>query len=162
MTPPATHAPSPASSATAKSQPQTHARPEPPPEAQLYQLGLGFMVTAALGVVIRADIAEKLISGPKPVAELARASNLNEDALYRTLRALASVGVFTETAPRTFAHTPLSEPLRRDAGPLRGMLDWLCDPIHLRSYAHFGHSVRTGETLCEPALGRHIWEEFGA
>ena len=133
-----------------------------PPEAQLYQLALGFMVTAAIHEVIKADIADKLNAGPKPVAELAKASGVNEDALYRVLRALASVGVFTETSPRTFANTALSEPLRHDAGPLRGMIAFLSDPLHLRSYAHFDHCVRTGETLCQPALGMPIWDYFGA
>ncbi len=120
------------------------------------------MVTAGLQEVLKADIADKLNAGPKPVAELAKASGLHEDALYRVLRALASVGVFTETAPRTFANTALSEPLRHDAGPLRGMIAFLSDPLHLRSYAHFDHCVRTGETLCQPALGMPIWDYFGA
>src|SRR4051812_299910 len=141
----------------------TQSPPPMPPEAQLYQLGLGFMVTAALNAVIKADVAEQLKSGAKPVAELAKAARVNEDALYRVLRALASVGVFAETAPRTFAHTPLSEPLRRDAGPLRGMLEFLTGPLHFRVYEHFDHAVRTGETLCQPALGvPMIWDYFAA
>jgi SAM-dependent methyltransferase len=131
-----------------------------PPEAQLYLLGFGFMATAALNAAIKADIADQVTSGPKPVAELAKTAGVNEDALYRVLRALASVGVFSETSPRMFANSEMSALMRRDAGPLRGMLEWATDPIHQRSYAHFGHSVLTGKDLCQPALGKPIWEEL--
>src|SRR4051812_2297928 len=134
-----------------------------PPDAQVYQLALGFMVTACLHEAIQADIPDKLHAGPQPVAELARASGLNEDALYRMLRALASVGVFAETAPRTFSNSALSEPLRRSAGPLRGVLDFMTGPLHFRVFEHFHHAVRTGETLCQPALGvPMVWDYFAA
>jgi len=41
---------------------------------------------------------------------------VNEDALFRVLRALAMVGVFVETASRTFALTPADEALFTRAG----------------------------------------------
>ena len=44
--------------------------------------------------------------------ELAALTGTNEDALYRLLRATASLGVFTELEDGRFDQTPLSEPLR--------------------------------------------------
>ncbi|MBI2678168.1 MAG: class I SAM-dependent methyltransferase [Candidatus Koribacter versatilis] len=153
----------PTPSSSAGSAKETQPPSQLPPEAQLYQLGLGFMVTAALHEMLEAGIADKLDAGPKPVAELARATGLNEDALYRTLRALATLGVFTETQPRTFANTPVSEPMRHDSGPMRGMLAFITNPLHLRSFAHFHHSMTTGETIVEAGLGhKMIWDYFGA
>jgi hypothetical protein len=37
------------------------------------------------------------------------------DALYRILRPLASLGIFTDVAPRAFAHPAASETLRSSA-----------------------------------------------
>ena len=48
------------------------------------------------------------------MVELAETTSTNADALYRLLRALASVGIFAEGEPRQFALTPLAEPLRSD------------------------------------------------
>lgn len=150
-------------SSSAGSAKETQPPSQLPPEAQLYQLGLGFMVTAALHEMLEAGIADKLNAGPKPVAELARATGLNEDALYRAMRALATLGIFTETEPRTFANTPLSGPMRHDSGPMRGMLAFITNPLHLRSFAHFHHSMTTGETIVEVGLGhKMIWDYFGA
>ena len=42
--------------------------------------------------------------------------------LYRLLRTLASVGVFTEVAGGLFALTPLAESLRTDALKLTGVV----------------------------------------
>ena len=39
---------------------------------------------------------------------------INEDHLYRLMRMLASIGIFTETSPRIFKNSKLSEYLRKD------------------------------------------------
>jgi hypothetical protein len=68
----------------------------------------------ALAVVARLGIADELAHGPVAVAELARATETNEDALRRILRALARDGVFAELTPGTFANNALSEVLKSD------------------------------------------------
>ncbi|NEP05216.1 MAG: hypothetical protein F6K34_10535, partial [Okeania sp. SIO4D6] len=45
---------------------------------------------------------------------LASATNTNKDAIYRLLRALASVGIFAETQPHYFQLTPLAAYLQSD------------------------------------------------
>ena len=79
---------------------------------QLAQVSLGFMNTAAVYTAAKLNIAGLLASGARHVSELASETQSNEDALYRVLRALAAAGIFTETAPRTFALTPAAEALR--------------------------------------------------
>src|ERR1041384_4633501 len=149
---------------TAPKPPQSASNPQPEPLAAprpdelLMQLATGYMASAALHVCASHGIADLLAKGPKPVAELARTAKLNEDALYRVLRALASVGVFEERSPRTFANTMTSHLMRRDAAPLRAMVEWMGDPVHMKAYAHFPHSVATGETLCAPAWGMNCWD----
>ena len=86
----------------------------PQPSEQLMQLATGYMVSAALYAVTQLGIPDLLKHGPKSVHELAGACAANEDAVYRVLRALASVGVLTESSPRTFALTAVGDFLRSD------------------------------------------------
>src|SRR5882762_1809906 len=87
----------------------------PQPPDVLMQMALGFMATAALGCVGELEIAERLKHGPQSAAQLAAETGVKEAPLYRMLRALASGGVFVESAPRVFALTPAAELLCRGA-----------------------------------------------
>ena len=140
-------------------------KPQAPPDAaamqHVLQLGTGYIVSAALGAAVRLDIPGQLTAGQRTAADLARAVGAHEDALYRVLSALAMVGVFTETAPRTFALTPTGDLLRPGApGGLREMMLWMCDAFHFRVYAEMLHAVRTGETVGEKVTGVPVFEHF--
>lgn len=126
------------------------------------QVSTGYMPAVALHAAAKLSIADLLADGAKPVAELARTTGVHEQALYRTLRALASLGIFAETSPRTFSNTPFSEGLRKDAGPLRDMVLWIANALHMRCYAEFLHSVNTGETVCDRVLGAPIFDYFAS
>jgi hypothetical protein len=131
----------------------------PDPAQHLFQLATGFVVSSALYEVANAGIADHLSSGPKTTAELARATKTNEDALYRILRALAAVGVFAETAPRTFGLTPAAELLQaKHPRSLRDIMVFLPDPFHMRVYADLGESLRTGRPAGEKTVGMPVFE----
>ena len=66
-------------------------------------------MAAKLGLV---DLVNK---GPQTAEQLAAATKTNADALYRLLRALASVGLFREDDQRRFTATAEAEPLAADA-----------------------------------------------
>lgn len=137
------------------------APPDPAAIQHVLQLATGYMVSAALGVVARLGIADQLAAGPRPTSDLARDVGANEDALYRAMRALAMVGVFTETSPRTFALTPAGQLLRTGVpGSVRDMAAFLCDDFHFRIYAETLHAVRTGQTVGEKVVGMPIFEYF--
>jgi hypothetical protein len=124
------------------------------------QLATGYMASAALQVALRLKLPDKIAGGTGNVAELARTLGVNEDALYRVLRSLSSVGVFQETAPRTFALTPAAEALRDVPGSMYAMALWICDPFHFRIYADAIHSVKTGAPAAEKTLGMPVFEYF--
>ena len=84
-------------------------RPEVSAGQLVFQVASGYMASAALQVAMRLDIAARLSNGPRPVADLAREAGVQTDGLYRVLRALASLGIFAESSPRTFALTPAAE-----------------------------------------------------
>ncbi len=143
------------------SSPSARSAVSPDLRAQIIQLGTGFMQSACLYAAAKLKIADLLAGGPKPVAELAQACNAREGALYRTLRALASLGVFRELEPGTFINTPLSEAIRSDiAGSARDAVLFGTDPLHFRVFAEFMHPIQTGETAFKKVTGMDAFEFF--
>ena len=129
------------------------------PAQQVLQVATGYIASSALYAAITLNIADHLARGPKGVAELATATTANEDALYRVLRLLASLGIFAEVGPRQFALTPAAELLRKDVpGSLRGMAVFLPDPVHYRIYEDIMDSMLTGKPAVETALGMPVFE----
>jgi hypothetical protein len=127
----------------------------------LTQLATGHMVASALQVVLRLGIPDRLAGAPKTAADLARTAGVPEDGLYRVLRALASAGVFTETAPRRFALTAAGEQLVSGApGSMREMALWVTSPFHFRVYGDLMHSVQTGQPAAEKVTGMPVFEYF--
>src|SRR5262245_62052730 len=99
--------------------------------AALHRLGVGFWLSQSLYVVAKLRVADQLSAGPRPVHEVAALVGADSDALYRVMRALASVGVFAETAARRFELTAMGSYLQSDvAGSLRAQfltineVDW--------------------------------------
>lgn len=131
----------------------------PDPGQQVLQIALGYVGSAALYTAITLNIADHLASGPRDVSELARLSGANEDALFRVLRLLASLGVFAEAGPRRFGLNPAAELLRKDLpGSLRGMAVFLPDPFHFRAYANLLDSVMTGKPAADVTFGMPVFE----
>jgi len=132
----------------------------PPPEfAELLGIVRGYQRSRAVTVAAELGIADLLRDGPRPVDELAATTGTNSPALYRLLRALAAIGVFTEGPGRRFGLTAMGEHLRRDhplsVDPAARMFgadyEW-------RAWAELAHSVRTGENAAVWALGEDVWE----
>jgi hypothetical protein len=87
---------------------------ELPPDAVLWNVCRGAIVTRVAAIVSELGVADALAGGSRPVADLAAEVEADPDTLHRYLRALASEGVFREAEPGVFEHTPASEQLGRD------------------------------------------------
>jgi hypothetical protein len=128
---------------------------------EILNIARSYMQSACLYAVAKLKVADFLAGGPQPVAELARAAKANEDGLYRTMRALASIGVFQETAPRTFVNTPISDALRSDVpGSARDAVLFMVDAMHLKIYGDLAHSVETGQPVFKKITGMEPFEFF--
>src|ERR1051326_5126639 len=115
------------------SAPQTP--PSKPPSAQVLEMAFGYVLSRCVYCVTQLGIADLLQQGPRSAADLASASNSNADALARTLRALTSVGMFTETEPGVFGLTALAEPPPKGApDSCRAMVLFLGDHLHWPVY----------------------------
>jgi hypothetical protein len=142
------------------SQPQSV--PQLPPAVRIYQMATAYRFSRALYVAVQLGIADHLKGGAKSAEDLAAATQTNADALFRLLRALASVGVFAEAGPRKFALTPLSDALRSDApGSVRAVVLFLADDTHWSVYKELGYSVRTGQPAFDHVFGQELWDYVG-
>jgi hypothetical protein len=136
-----------------------------PPEVAASQLvqqfSTGYIISSALQVVAKLKIADHLAAGPRTAAQLAQAAHVQEDALYRVLRTLASVGVFEERDARTFALNMPADLLRADApGSVRDMVLWMTDPFHFRVYAEMLYSVQTGRPAVDKVYALPVFDHF--
>ncbi|HYH87152.1 MAG TPA: methyltransferase [Pyrinomonadaceae bacterium] len=132
-----------------------------PPEAFLTQLAFGALMTQALYVVAKLGIADLLKDEPLSIAELAERTETHERALYRVLRSLSSVGIFSEVEPNVFALTPLAEPLRSDApGSMRGGAIFMGEDWHWSVWGNLLYSVRTGKPAWGHTHGSEVFDYF--
>jgi hypothetical protein len=134
-----------------------------PPEAAaaqlLFQIATGHFSASALQVVAKLRVADHLAEGPRATTALATQLSVNEDALYRVLRALASVGLFEEVAPREFALTLAGQMLRSTVpGSMHHMALWMTSPFHFRVYSEMLHAVQTGQPAVQKVTGMPVFE----
>ena len=124
-------------------------------------MAAGFMHTAALYGAAKLNIAGLLAKGPRRAADLAAATGADEDALYRVLRALAAGGVFTETAPRTFALSPAADLLRSDApGSMKDLVLWLGNRFHYHVWAELSYALQSGKPAVDRVYGKPVFDCF--
>lgn len=84
------------------------------PNAALVQMAMSYARSRMVCAAARLGVADALGDEVRSVDQLAQTCQADADALYRLLRALASIGLTEETAPRHFRLTPMGRPLRRD------------------------------------------------
>jgi hypothetical protein len=133
----------------------------PDPAQHLFQAAGGYIFSACLWVVNELKIADALSGGAKSSVELAEGAGVKPDALPRVLRPLAMMGIFTETAPGTFALTPAAELLRTGVPQSQqDSIRWICDPFHFQVNAELLHAVRTGQPAVEKLTGKSAFDFF--
>jgi hypothetical protein len=133
-----------------------------PPPAALLQMMTGYWVSQALYVTAKLGIADLLADGPRRTEDLAAATHTHVFSLHRVLRALASVGVFTEATPDSFALTPLAALLRTGTPDSMRALAITYNEEQYRAWGDLLHSVRTGEPAFDHQFGMPIFAYFAA
>jgi SAM-dependent methyltransferase len=140
-----------------------HHGTDAPAAVRMYEMLYSSLVSQLLVAVAELGVADAVGDGACHVEELARRTRSDAGALYRALRALASVGVFTEVAPRTFALTPLAATLRSDEnGSMRDLARYVGLPERQRAFGSLVYSLRTGRPSFDQVHGTDWWSHFGA
>src|SRR5271170_3587594 len=135
-------------------QPQT-----PPAHVGILQIMNGIHVAGAIACLAQLGVPDLVDGAPKSAEELASQIGAHPRALYRLMRATASVGVLAEGPDGKFSQTPMSTVLRSDATPslrsfaIMGGREW-----HARGWSHLEYCVRTGKQALDKIYGAPVFE----
>jgi hypothetical protein len=121
---------------------------------QLTRLVSGYWSTQTVYVAAKLDLAELVKDGPRSAHELAEWTGTNSRALYRLLRALASIGIFAEDQG-CFCLTPLAECLLE---PSTKAMALMRGGFQYRAWGELLYSVHTGEPGFEKVYGKPIFD----
>jgi hypothetical protein len=123
---------------------------------QMVQWMTGKWISHAIYAAAKLSIADILQDGEKTLVELAERTSTHAPSLYRLLRALASIGIFRESAPGSFQSTELGDLLR--SGAMRAASLMMHSDWHDQAWAQLLHSIRTGESAFEKAHGAPLFD----
>jgi len=129
---------------------------ELPPSAQLMKFIVGKWISKPIYVVAELGIADILDGGPKSIDELAQLSQAHARSLYRVMRGLASVGIFSEIEEKHFELTPMADCLK--TGAMRSIALMFNSDWNDKAWTHLIDSVRTGDTAFEKAHDMPIFD----
>jgi len=133
----------------------------PPAHLNMFQLLNGALITGALSCLARLGVPDLVEKGPKSPDELAAQLGVDARALYRLMRATASVGVLSEGPDGRFSETPLSAVLRSNAKPsLRAFAIMHSRDWHGLGWSHLDYCVRTGKQALDQIYGTPIFQFF--
>src|SRR6266851_1279862 len=134
----------------------TNERNPSPPD--LFQMTTGYWVSQAIYVAAKLGIADLLKDGPQSCVALATATGADAAALFRLMRALASVGVFSQLGRDRFALSRLALSLQTEVhGSLRAMVVTIGE-IHYQACGSLLHSVRTGSPAFNNVFGASLFD----
>lgn len=131
------------------------------PQQVLWRMISGCLVSQAICVAAKLEIADLLKDGPKNSEELAQATRTHAPSLYRLMRALASVGLFVEDEQGRFGLTPLGEPLRKGIpGSLHAGAMLFGSTLEWQTLGNLLYSVQTGNAAFKHVFGMDLWEYY--
>jgi len=133
----------------------------PAPARLLYDRILGDIPLRLIHAVTVLNIADFIAAGEHSVDVLAEEVAVDDNILYRVMRTLSGLEIFTETGSRHFALTPQAELLRTGVpGSLRNFVLYLGADWHYRTWDHFLETLRCGETSFDLAYGEPFFEHL--
>ncbi len=129
------------------------------PQGQLMQMAWAHQLSSLVRVAAELKLADHLAEGPKSAGQLAQLTETHAPSLYRFMRTLASLGLFTEDERHCFALTSLGEPLRSGTpGSVRNSVLTMTSDMFCKPLANLLYSVQTGKTGFGKAFGEEIFD----
>lgn len=130
-----------------------------PPAATMLQMITGYWISKMIFMAAKLGIADSLKKGQKTIDQLASATGTLPDPLHRLMRALASVGVFAETKPRTYKTTALGKTLETGGpGSMRAFAMMMVESYNVRAWDHLPNALTTGTHPFEDVHGMKVFE----
>ncbi|BAZ10501.1 O-methyltransferase family protein [Calothrix sp. NIES-4071] len=131
------------------------------PQSIMLQASLGPILSKAIYVITKLNIADFLTSGSKNAEELAEITGTNTHYLYRIMRFLSGFGIFLEDNQGFFSLTSLSSTLRTDAPD--SPRDWIlfnAEPWRWGLVQAMNDVIKTGKSSYENIYGKNAYGVF--
>ncbi|HVX83440.1 MAG TPA: methyltransferase [Phycisphaerae bacterium] len=133
--------------------------PSVPPHIQLIQMSTAHWVSQILYVAAKLNLADRLAAAPKTADELAPLTAAHAPSLYRLLRALANLGILTESSDHHFALTPLGQALQSSApGAAHATILTMAGDWIRAAMSQLLYSVQTGKPGFDHAFGMPVFD----
>ncbi len=129
--------------------------PAPP---AIFQMATGYWLSQAIYVAAKLGIADFLKDGPKSCTELAVATKVDEQSLFRLMRALSSAGIFVALSGGSFALSNVGRELRSDVPGSQRAIAITLGEIHYQAWGELLHSVQTGSPGFDKAFDAGLFE----
>jgi hypothetical protein len=141
--------------------PTTTSASAPAYHEQILAIIVGFWQSRALAVAAELELADRLAEGPLQIDDLAVRTRTHAPSLFRLLRSLESLGIFSQVSPRVFANTPSSGCLRKNvphslSAFVRAELS--TGGGMYEAWGSLGGSIRTGNKAFDQIYGYDFWE----
>ncbi|MDN3505775.1 MAG: methyltransferase [Simkaniaceae bacterium] len=127
---------------------------------ELLDIVSGQWIAQGVYTAAKMDVAGHLLNGTKNIEQLARATDADEDSLYRLMRLLASAGIFEELPGQNFANTPSSALLaEKHPQSLRTLVLFYSSEIN-QSFANLDQGIQQGIPAFDLTFQKSIFEYF--
>lgn len=124
------------------------------------QIFSGSWITQGIWIAAELGIADLLTHHPCTAEELAHKTQTHGGALYRVLRALAGVGIFSQDAEGRFSLAPLGILLRTDVAASQRFFAIMMGSEFHAAWGELLHSVQTGEPGFQKRFGMPFFQHM--
>lgn len=126
--------------------------------AALIEIIGGYMSSQALSLAAELKLADHIEAGIVTSRGLAAVTKTHQPSLYRLLRTLVAVGLFTEPVPDHFGLTDVGEQLRSDSpNSLWAFTRFFTSPALFSSWQQAKHTIETGECAFDHVHGKNVY-----
>lgn len=129
------------------------------PQSELIEMATAYWRSRFLYVTAQLSLADHLSDGSKTADELAHLSSTDAPALYRFMRTMAGLGLFSEDKAHRFSLTPVGNTLKADApGSVRASVLSLNGRPLVGALDELLYSLQTGKCGFEKAFGMPMFK----
>lgn len=139
-----------------------------PPQFLLLRHASTYMPSAGVFAATELGISEALREGPKTVHQLAQELKVNQEYLLRLLRALETIGVFSEeeeannlgggSSSSVWTQTPMSSLLDRKHPHSLAYAVLMLGSEQFQAYGHLSKALKEGRSAFEITFGQPMWD----
>ncbi len=127
----------------------------------IVDLAFGFVLSGALATVAKFGISDMLREAPQTSEQLAAKLDVDAPSLYRVMRSLASVGVFTQDPQNRFHLRPAGQLMcTSEPGSLRDAVLMITQDIFWKPVGQLDHVVKTGTNGMVEIFGAPFFDYF--